>query len=90
MGHGERFSNVRPNTAAASTAYCRSHVAKQMPRATTRENIINDGTTTSDSAIGALADFALAVRSKKIEDDIMVACADTVFYPDAVRDFDSK
>ena len=36
-------------------------------------------------ASGTLADFALALRNKKIDDDIMVATADSLFYPDTVN-----
>lgn len=47
--------------------------------------MINDGTTTAGSSSGTLANFALALRNKKIDDDIMVASADTLFYPDTVN-----
>lgn len=47
--------------------------------------MINDGTTTASMASGTLADFALALRNKKIDDDIMVATADSLFYPDTVN-----
>ena len=50
-----------------------------------RENVINDGTTTASMAPGTLADFALALRNKRIDDDIMVATADSLFYPDTVN-----
>ena len=50
-----------------------------------RENVINDGTTTASMASGTLADFALALRNKRIDDDIMVATADSLFYPDTVN-----
>ena len=56
-----------------------------MPPALHRENVINDGTTTAGSSSGTLANFALALRNKKIDDDIMVATADTLFYPDTVN-----
>lgn len=35
-------------------------------------------------ANGTLADFALALRNKRIDDDIMVVTADSLFYPDTV------
>lgn len=47
--------------------------------------MINDGTTTASMASGTLADFALALRNKRIDDDIMVATADSLFYPDTVN-----
>lgn len=36
------------------------------------ENVINDGSTTLEDRLGAVADLQLAVRSRKLEDDIMV------------------
>ena len=36
------------------------------------ENIINDGTTTYDTKLGALADFDLVLRNKNVQDDVMV------------------
>ncbi|XP_066462073.1 uncharacterized protein [Eleutherodactylus coqui] len=40
------------------------------------DNIINDGTTTYDTRLGAVADLELAISSKKLNDDIMVIAAD--------------
>ncbi|XP_069803268.1 uncharacterized protein [Dendropsophus ebraccatus] len=40
------------------------------------DNIINDGTTTYDTRLGAVADLELAITSKKLNDDIMVIAAD--------------
>ncbi|XP_040182063.1 probable glucuronokinase 2 isoform X2 [Rana temporaria] len=40
------------------------------------ENIINDGTTTYEMRLGAVADLELAISSKKISDDIMVIAGD--------------
>ncbi|XP_073513490.1 uncharacterized protein [Phyllobates terribilis] len=40
------------------------------------DNIINDGTTTYDSRLGAVADLELAISSRKLNDDIMVIAAD--------------
>uniref|UniRef100_A0A4W3HD59 Glucuronokinase with putative uridyl pyrophosphorylase n=1 Tax=Callorhinchus milii TaxID=7868 RepID=A0A4W3HD59_CALMI len=37
------------------------------------ENIINDGTTTGETRLGAVADLELLVRSKKFSDDVLVA-----------------
>lgn len=45
------------------------------------ENIINDGTTTYETRLGAVADLELAISSKKISDDIMVVSA---FYASAL------
>lgn len=36
------------------------------------ENIINDGSTTLEDRLGAVADLELVVRSRKLQDDIMV------------------
>lgn len=36
------------------------------------ENIINDGTTTYGSRLGAVADVELAIRSRGLQDDVMV------------------
>ncbi|XP_018424099.1 PREDICTED: glucuronokinase 1-like [Nanorana parkeri] len=40
------------------------------------ENIINDGTTTYETRLGAVADLELAISSKRISDDIMVIAGD--------------
>lgn len=40
------------------------------------ENIINDGSTTSDTQIGAVADLELVARSKRFSDDVMVIAGD--------------
>ncbi|XP_075696665.1 uncharacterized protein LOC142662337 [Rhinoderma darwinii] len=40
------------------------------------DNIINDGTTTYNTRLGAVADLELAISSKKLNDDIMVVAAD--------------
>ncbi|KAM8927621.1 uncharacterized protein RCH25_007855 [Pelodytes ibericus] len=40
------------------------------------DNIINDGTTTYDTRLGAVADLDLAIASKKLDDDIMVVAGD--------------
>ncbi|KAE8592245.1 hypothetical protein XENTR_v10018702 [Xenopus tropicalis] len=40
------------------------------------ENIINDGTTTYETRLGAVADLELAISSKKLNDDIMLIAAD--------------
>lgn len=60
-------------------------LAHHSPALRCRENVINDGTTTASMASGTLADFALALRNKRIDDDIMVATADSLFYPDTVN-----
>lgn len=44
------------------------------------ENIINDGSTTLDNSIGAVADFELVLRTKKLwEYDILVIAGDMMF-----------
>ncbi|XP_076821348.1 uncharacterized protein LOC143468200 [Clavelina lepadiformis] len=43
------------------------------------ENIINDGTTTYESRLGAVADFDLALCNKSIKDDVMVVAGDMLF-----------
>ncbi|XP_067827005.1 glucuronokinase with putative uridyl pyrophosphorylase isoform X2 [Heptranchias perlo] len=40
------------------------------------ENIINDGSTTSRTQLGAVADLELVVRSKRFDDDVMVVAGD--------------
>ncbi|XP_041030377.1 glucuronokinase with putative uridyl pyrophosphorylase isoform X6 [Carcharodon carcharias] len=40
------------------------------------ENIINDGSTTSRTQLGAVADLELVVRSKRFNDDVMVVAGD--------------
>ncbi|XP_024300628.1 glucuronokinase with putative uridyl pyrophosphorylase isoform X1 [Oncorhynchus tshawytscha] len=36
------------------------------------ENVVNDGSTTLEGRLGAVADLELAIRSRKLQDDIMV------------------
>lgn len=36
------------------------------------ENIVNNGSTTLQDQLGAVADLVLAVRSRRLQDDIMV------------------
>lgn len=36
------------------------------------ENVVNDGSTTLDDRLGAVADLELAIRSRQLQDDIMV------------------
>ncbi|EGD74001.1 hypothetical protein PTSG_05698 [Salpingoeca rosetta] len=46
-----------------------------------RQNIINDGTTSSTGGIGAIADLDLAIRSRSIDDDLLVVSGDMLFNP---------
>lgn len=50
-----------------------------------RNNIINDGTTSGTGGIGALADFDLVLRSRHIDEDVLVVAGDMHFNP---RSFD--
>uniref|UniRef100_A0A3Q3DF37 Glucuronokinase with putative uridyl pyrophosphorylase n=1 Tax=Hippocampus comes TaxID=109280 RepID=A0A3Q3DF37_HIPCM len=60
------------------------------------ENIINDGSTTEEDCLGAVADLELAIRSRKLQDDIIVIagdmlCADQNFdITQVIRFFRSK
>lgn len=36
------------------------------------ENVVNDGSTTLEGRLGAVADLELAIHSRKLQDDIMV------------------
>ncbi|KAF6716877.1 Glucuronokinase 1 [Oryzias melastigma] len=60
------------------------------------ENIVNNGSTTLQDQLGAVADLVLAIRSRKLQDDIMVIagdmlCADQNFdIGQVVRFFKSK
>ena len=42
-------------------------------------NIINDGTTTYAARLGSLGDFDLVLRSKNIQEDVLVVAGDTLF-----------
>ena len=46
-----------------------------------RQNIVNDGTTSGTGGIGAVADFDLVVRSRKLDEDILVVAGDMYFNP---------
>jgi len=46
-----------------------------------RENIINDGTTSGTGGIGALTDFDLVLRSRRVDDDVLVVAGDMLFNP---------
>uniref|UniRef100_A0A8C9QRX5 Glucuronokinase with putative uridyl pyrophosphorylase n=1 Tax=Scleropages formosus TaxID=113540 RepID=A0A8C9QRX5_SCLFO len=60
------------------------------------ENVVNDGTTTLEGRLGAVADLELAIRSRRLQDDIMVIagdmlCADQNFdIAQVIRFFRSK
>uniref|UniRef100_A0AAR2K863 Glucuronokinase with putative uridyl pyrophosphorylase n=1 Tax=Pygocentrus nattereri TaxID=42514 RepID=A0AAR2K863_PYGNA len=60
------------------------------------ENVVNDGSTTLDDRLGAVADLELAIRSRQLQDDIMVIagdmlCADQNFdIAQVIRFFKSK
>ncbi|XP_056139075.1 glucuronokinase with putative uridyl pyrophosphorylase [Lampris incognitus] len=60
------------------------------------ENVVNDGSTTLDDRLGAVADLELAIRSRKLNDNIMVIagdmlCADQNFdIAQVIRFFKSK
>lgn len=43
------------------------------------ENIINDGSTTKETMLGAVGDFDLALRNKNINDDVVVVAGDMLF-----------
>ena len=43
------------------------------------ENIINDGSTTYETSLGAVGDFELALRNKNIKDAVMVVAGDMLF-----------
>lgn len=36
------------------------------------ENVVNDGSTTPEDRLGAVADLELVIRSRSLQDDIMV------------------
>lgn len=38
------------------------------------ENVVNDGSTTLEDRLGAVADLELVIRSRMLQDDIMVVC----------------
>ncbi|TRY89241.1 hypothetical protein DNTS_025405 [Danionella cerebrum] len=40
------------------------------------ENVVNDGSTTLEDRLGAVADVELAIRSRQLQDDIMVIAGD--------------
>ncbi|XP_066518755.1 glucuronokinase with putative uridyl pyrophosphorylase isoform X2 [Hoplias malabaricus] len=59
------------------------------------ENVVNDGSTTLDDRLGAVADLELAIRSRQLQDDIMIAgdmlCSDQNFdIAQVIRFFRSK
>ena len=41
--------------------------------------VIDDGTTSEDDKLGAIGDLALTVRSRELEDDLIVAAGDSLF-----------
>lgn len=42
------------------------------------ENVVNDGSTTLEDRLGAVADLELVIRSRKLQDDIMVVRVEVV------------
>lgn len=72
----QQFSEVYLVTNAAKYKYYeRWASAHEFPT----QNIVNDGTTTYENSLGAIADLDRAIRSKKITDDIMVVAGDMLF-----------
>ncbi|RPH92094.1 MAG: nucleotidyltransferase family protein [Calditrichaeota bacterium] len=41
--------------------------------------VINDGTTSNDHRLGAIADVALTIRTQNLKDDVIVAAGDNIF-----------
>ena len=41
-------------------------------------NVVNDGSTTLEGRLGAMADLELVIRSRKLHDDIMVVSRSTM------------
>lgn len=39
------------------------------------ENVVNDGSTRLEDRLGAVADLELVIRSRALQDDVMVVCA---------------
>lgn len=59
------------------------------------ENVVNDGANSNELRLGAVADIALVVKQKKINDDFLVVGGDILFYPnfnlaDIIVDFYDK
>jgi len=46
------------------------------------ENIISDTTRDNENRLGAIADIALTIKQKEIDDDLLIVAGDTLFYPD--------
>lgn len=44
-----------------------------------RLHLLNDGTTSNETRLGAVADIVLAVQTKGIDDDLLVAAGDNVY-----------
>lgn len=44
-----------------------------------RVQVLNDGTTSNDNRLGAIGDLRFAIRSAKINDDILVLASDNLF-----------
>ncbi|MEW5896699.1 MAG: sugar phosphate nucleotidyltransferase [Nanoarchaeota archaeon] len=47
-----------------------------------KANLVNNGRMSNETRLGAIADIALVVREKEIDDDLLVVGGDTLFYPD--------
>jgi NDP-sugar pyrophosphorylase family protein len=54
------------------------------------DNIVNDGTTSNDNRIGAIADIKLVIEKAKIDDDLMILGGDTLFFEDFSLDAVAK
>jgi glucose-1-phosphate thymidylyltransferase len=58
-----------------------------------RIEVINDGTETNDTRLGALGDILFAVHKKSIKDDVLLIAADNLFefqLPKMKRQFDER
>lgn len=65
------FSNPLVSSLSRYKHYERWATANDFPV----ENVVNDGSTTLDDRLGAVADLELVIRSRRLQDDIMVVRA---------------
>lgn len=74
---GYTIAAIKPNSKCILFQNCTQFRYKHYERWATAndfpvENVVNDGSTTLDDRLGAVADLELAIRSRQLQDDIMV------------------
>ena len=72
FGEECKFDLARDVFVVTNKAHYERYVAWAKTVDLPADNIVNDGSTSNDTRIGAIGDIALVISSKKIEDDLLI------------------